>query len=57
MNGKERMAKLIGKKVTSLKNAQQSHSIPQQWRDNCINTAGEVEETQISDQHSMNSKR
>ena len=43
MNGRERMAKLKRKKITSLKNVQQPLPIPLQWRENCINTA-EVEE-------------
>jgi len=47
MNGRERMAKLIGKKITSLKNVQQPLPIPLQWRDNCINTAEEEEERHI----------
>jgi hypothetical protein len=47
MNGRKRMAKLIGKKITSLKNVQQPLSIPLQWRDNCINTTEEEEERHI----------
>jgi hypothetical protein len=43
-NGRERMAKLIGKRITSRKNVQQPLPIPLQWRDNCINTAVEEEE-------------
>jgi hypothetical protein len=46
-NGRERMPKLIGKKITSLKNVQQPLRIPLQWRDNCINTAEEEEERHI----------
>jgi len=47
MNGRERMTKLIGKKITSLKNVQQPLPIPLQWRDNCINTAEEGEERHV----------
>ena len=47
MNGRERMAKLTGKKITSLKNVQQPLPVPLQWRDNCINTAEEEEERHI----------
>jgi len=47
MNGRERMAKLIGKKITSLKNVQQPLPIPLQWRENCINTAEEKEERRV----------
>ena len=47
MSGRERMAKLFVKKITSLKNVQQPLPIPLQRRGNCINTAEEEEERHI----------
>ena len=47
VNGKERMAKLIGKKIISLKNVQQPLPILLQWRENCINTTEEEEKRDV----------